>query len=520
MAYSLATHFAGHALLDRFSFFTGDDPTRGFVDYQSREQARARNLVSVDESNRVRLGVDSMNTYSPRDRGRPSVRLTSDDAFTHGLFIADFAHMPGSICGTWPTFWAFNNQENGSLWPMGGELDIIEGANTAQRNLFSSHTTSGCQAPRSGFAGVQGPTDCSTNPDNIGCNFAAPISDTNTYGDAFNAEGGGVYAVEWDSNDIKIWHFPRSGIPDDIKLAPMVDPEPSTWGPPQAMFGGAMCRPNSYFFNMSLVINTNFCGVYAGNIWGASDECSKLAPTCEEYVAKNPRVFSNAFWEINYIDVYQRPAVALNHSLSHFSQKSPVMSNPPSSSPTGETVIPSGTRTITVSTVITQVISTAAPTRTGGGLADPDTINGWTLLGCFGSPAGDSPFARRVSSQTMDTKACVAACAERKYAGVSGETCYCADNLGDATAVANDMCNVLCPGNTQELCGGASGKPTAVGTGLSSAAQPAVPGAVPTHAASWVPVTGAGTLSAMRTAGFSKAVAYGLIFWFAVGIIL
>jgi hypothetical protein len=28
--------------------------------------------------------------------------ITSNDVYTHGLFIADFAHMPGSTCGTWP----------------------------------------------------------------------------------------------------------------------------------------------------------------------------------------------------------------------------------------------------------------------------------------------------------------------------------------------------------------------------------------------------------------------------------
>jgi hypothetical protein len=69
--------------------------------YQSREEALAKNLVSIDEFNRVKLGVDSVNTYTTKDAGRPSVRITSNDDFTHGLFIADFAHMPTSTCGIW-----------------------------------------------------------------------------------------------------------------------------------------------------------------------------------------------------------------------------------------------------------------------------------------------------------------------------------------------------------------------------------------------------------------------------------
>ncbi|KAI0470160.1 glycoside hydrolase family 16 protein [Xylaria cf. heliscus] len=460
MAYSLSTHYAGQGLLDSFSFFTGEELSNGFVDYKSREEATASNLVSVDNFNRVKLGVDSVNTYSTSDKGRPSVRITSNDAFTHGLFIADFAHMPGSICGTWPAFWAFNNEANGWLWPIGGEIDIIEGANTAQRNLFSAHTTPGCQAPRTGFTGTQGTTDCSLSPGNLGCGYAAPVSDSASYGDAFNAEGGGVYALEWDSQDIKIWHFPRTAIPDDIQRAPITTPDPANWGPPQALFGGSSCEPDSHFFNMSLAIETNLCGAYAGNIWGFADECNELAPTCEEYVAGNPESFANAFWQINYIDIYQKPAPTNSTSPPPFPRNTtlPTPLFPTATSPPvfgNGTALISKTRTVTVTT-ITQVISTAAPnpTQPSGKLADPATIDGWALLGCFGTLGSYKSFAQIASSPAMDNEACVASCAGRKYAGVSGETCYCADSLSDAHAIANDMCTIPCPGNPHEICGG------------------------------------------------------------------
>ncbi|KAI1810616.1 glycoside hydrolase family 16 protein [Poronia punctata] len=431
MAYSLSSHFSGQGFLDSFTFFTGRDLNNGFVDYQSREDALAKNLVSIDEFNRVKLGVDSVHTYSTNDTGRPSVRLTSKDAFTHGLFIADFAHMPGSTCGTWPSFWAFNNygNENDTSWPKGGELDIVEGANTAQRNLISAHTTPGCEIPSSGFTGVPVATDCSLSPGNIGCNYAAPTADASTYGDAFNAEGGGVYALEWDSDGIRIWHFPRSAIPDNVNRAPL--PDPTTWGPPQALFGGSKCDVDSYFYNMSLVINTNFCGDYAGEIWGITDQCNKLAPTCEEYVAANPRSFNNAFWQINYIDVYR---------------KKPARTRENATLPLSSPVVPSGTRTVTITT-------TSSPTPTNQGLAGPATLPGWTRLGCFGGYK--SLFSEAGSSETMDIEACVASCTGRGYAGVSGTTCYCADTLGKGTtAVENQMCNTPCPGNPHESCGG------------------------------------------------------------------
>ncbi|GAW26305.1 putative endo- -beta- protein [Rosellinia necatrix] len=212
---------------------------------------------------------------------------------------------------------------------------------------------------------------------------------------------------------------------------------------------------------MSLAINTNFCGSYAGNVWGITDQCDKLAPTCEEYVARNPRSFDNTFWQINYIDVYKKPAQANSAVPLHLPSNSSIL-HPPASRTTTTTstlavsnnaVLPTRTRTITVSTV-TQVISAAEPTRTSGGLADPAAIDGWTLLGCFGPLAGYKSFTQASSFPTMDNKACVASCAGHKYAGVSGETCYCADALGNATAVANDRCDMPCPGDPHSVCGG------------------------------------------------------------------
>ncbi|KAI0008572.1 glycoside hydrolase family 16 protein [Xylariaceae sp. FL0662B] len=470
MAYSISTHYAGQGLLDSFSFLTGHDPNNGFVNYQSREDALAKNIVSIDEFNRVKLGVDSVNTYSTNDGGRPSVRLTSYEGFTHGLFIADFEHMPASTCGSWPAFWAFNNADDGANWPVGGEVEIIEGANTVQRNLFSAHTTAGCKAPTTGFTGDQSRTTCEPTPENFGCNYAAPTSDTSSYGDTFNAGGGGVYAMEWDSDALKLWHFPRSNTPADIKMAPVVSPNPENWGPPQAIFGGSDCDADTFFFNMSLVININFCGDYAGNVWGKADKCNLLAPTCPEFVAGNPGAFENTFWNINYIDIYQKgapnnmtvPPIFPNTTTTASSL--PPISNA-TAAPSGP--VPSNTRTVTISTV-TQVISTVEPTSTGGGLADPSTINDYTLLGCFGSAGGYQSFSQIASVPNMDNEACVGSCKGRKYAGVYNDTCYCADALGDAAAVANALCDTPCPGNGGEICGGVLDPSEMTGAGLSN----------------------------------------------------
>ena len=91
------------ALLRRYRpFFTLEQETDYINRYQSQNDAQAQGLYSVDSGTGVvRLGVDHTNMYEV-DQGRPSVRLESKESWNHGLFIADFLHMPPSQCGLWP----------------------------------------------------------------------------------------------------------------------------------------------------------------------------------------------------------------------------------------------------------------------------------------------------------------------------------------------------------------------------------------------------------------------------------
>lgn len=144
----------------------------------------------------------------------------------------------------------------GPDWPSNGELDIIEGANNMHNNIISAHTTNGCDLDSSLtglYTGTMDTSTCGIGTENIGCGFSPPSSDTTSYGDGFNAVGGGVYAVEWDSNHIRVWHFPRTSIPSDILAK---QPNPSGWGLPEAIFGCPSCNVNSYWNNMRFVINT------------------------------------------------------------------------------------------------------------------------------------------------------------------------------------------------------------------------------------------------------------------------
>lgn len=297
--YTLTTDYFAENLLNSFDFFTDKDPTKGFVKYTNVDSAITETLVGVDPdvSNATYLGVDSTQEFTS---GRPSTRLTSKDSFNHGLFVADIIHMPGGICGVWPALWLV-----GPEWPKNGEIDILEGVNEQGTNAMTLHTDGGCSIdPNAGFKGNLSAANCDVKapgqPENTGCGIKS--TNPQSYGAGFNANLGGVYALEWTSQAIKIWFFPRGTTPNDINTN---TPNPTTWDTPLAQFSGPGCDIDSHFQNLQLVINTSFCGVWAGQVWDSSPECKAKAGTCEEYVAKNPKDFVEAFWLIHDIKVYE-----------------------------------------------------------------------------------------------------------------------------------------------------------------------------------------------------------------------
>lgn len=279
---------------NEFDFFTATDPTQGFVDYVSAITANTTALAGYSNGGTY-MGVD-YKTVNPTS-GRASVRVSSNKLYNHGLFIADIAHMPGSICGTWPAFWTV-----GANWPSQGEIDIIEGVNANTTDSITLHTSEGCSmaSTHSLSGSILAGEDCSAGNSGLGCGFST--ASTQGYGDGFNAVGGGVYAMEWTSSLIRVFFFPRTSIPADITTGL---PDPSTWGTPTATFAGSGCDIDSHFKDHQIVFDTTFCGVWAGAVWGGS--CAAKAPTCQEFVAQNPAAFEDTFWLVNSVKVYQEP---------------------------------------------------------------------------------------------------------------------------------------------------------------------------------------------------------------------
>lgn len=111
------------------------------------------------------------------------------------------------------------------------------------------HTSPGC-TPHPDSSGQTGSpvanADCGAGGGYNGCGVVSP--NPTSYGTAFNANGGGVYATLWTSSGIKIWYFASRDVPQDIRSG---IPNPDGWGVPAANFAG--CDFDSKFRDLNIV---------------------------------------------------------------------------------------------------------------------------------------------------------------------------------------------------------------------------------------------------------------------------
>ncbi|KAF2022149.1 glycoside hydrolase family 16 protein [Aaosphaeria arxii CBS 175.79] len=292
-AFGLIDTYDASNWLSKFDVQAIADPTHGYVNYVNQAQAQSLGLIKT-QNNAVYMGVDHTSVLNPSGTGRNSVRLQSKTGYNSGLVIADFAHVPGSNCGSWPAFWMV-----GPNWPNQGELDILEGVNLNTYNQVTLHTSPGC-VPSVGAGGESGRrignADCGANGGFVGCGVES--ASATSYGTAFNANGGGVYAALWTSSGIKVWYFAAKNVPANIRSG---NPDPNTWGTPTANFAG--CDFGGKFRDMHMVFDITFCGDWAGSVWGSSS-CAQVNPSCNAYVASQPQSFADSYWLVNSVKVY------------------------------------------------------------------------------------------------------------------------------------------------------------------------------------------------------------------------
>lgn len=155
-------------------------------------------------------------------------------------------------------------------WPHNGEIDIIEGVANQPGNLMALHTSPGCRnSALSHPANFTKSLNCDIAAEGQYKNQGCSLRDRNpwSWGKPFNDLGGGHIAMEWTSDFIKVWMWPRDAEPKDLWGK---NPEPKGWGEPAGMFKGE-CEIDKFFKEHRIIFNITFCGDWAGNTWDNPD---------------------------------------------------------------------------------------------------------------------------------------------------------------------------------------------------------------------------------------------------------
>ena len=115
--YQLIDDYEPSIFFSKFNFYSSYDPTYGHVKYVTEDVAIQNGFARLSDHNTALIYPDTTNKW-PRGgpQGRPSVRIISDNTYTHGMFVLDLVHMPWG-CGTWPAYWLL-----GPNWPYTGEI--------------------------------------------------------------------------------------------------------------------------------------------------------------------------------------------------------------------------------------------------------------------------------------------------------------------------------------------------------------------------------------------------------------
>jgi len=90
-------------------------------------------------------------------------------------------------------------------------------------------------------------------------------------------------------------------------------------------------------------------------------------------------------------------------------------------------------------------------------------IQGWNYVGCA-APPSLAGLTTAFQGPQLTAELCAQSCDAYAYFGLSGDNCFCANQVQNGTAiVADDQCSTPCPGNSLESCGRAAGASPSTG---------------------------------------------------------
>lgn len=291
-----------------------EDPTAGFVWYDQACETLDQFIVDQENSVVIKSKVKpGSGNYRDVNKHLSSPRIESVKTYPNGgVFVIDVKQVPNG-CGIWPAFWMVGGPESWSTdspkynfdWPNYGEIDILEQVNGENVNHVTLHTRPGC------------------NTGTLNCNAGQPLAGTEGCSILMKEGTGGagidgVYACEWTPTEsIKTWFFKRDEVPSDLSTNSV---DPSNWRDPDTVHDLSNgCSDSNIFQNLHLVLNTTFCGQWAGS--NATGACAGNEFTdnssCRDHFEDmikdkdaNSDMPENFFWKIKSIKTYTKDGSA------------------------------------------------------------------------------------------------------------------------------------------------------------------------------------------------------------------
>ncbi|KAF6798888.1 CFEM domain-containing protein [Colletotrichum sojae] len=101
--------------------------------------------------------------------------------------------------------------------------------------------------------------------------------------------------------------------------------------------------------------------------------------------------------------------------------------------------------------------STTSTTETPVATQEPPALLGWTSMGCYEADRTLKAYSSAVDGGRRTPDLCGAACYADglKYASLqAGKECWCNDFVGNGWASYQQDCNIPCPGDASQKCGG------------------------------------------------------------------
>ena len=105
--------------------------------------------------------------------------------------------------------------------------------------------------------------------------------------------------MEWTSFGISIWAWNEGNIPSNVMSD---NPQSRTWGEAVAQWQFGSWCPSSHFNQHKVTFDLTFCGDWCGAVF--SSQCPSDG-SCTDYVKNNPKAFSEAYWDIHWMKVFQ-----------------------------------------------------------------------------------------------------------------------------------------------------------------------------------------------------------------------